>query len=58
MVGGGGMLFTLFNVDPGVAIIRSKRSKSDESPLKGDTPVLIKQGFMNPGLSHETLDCF
>ena len=23
-------------------------SKSDESPLKGDTPLLINQGFINP----------
>ena len=26
-------------------------SKSDESPLKGDTPLLINQGFINPGLT-------
>ena len=26
-------------------------AKSDESPPKGDTPLLIKQGFINPGLT-------
>ena len=26
-------------------------SKSDESPLKGDTTLLINQGFINPGLT-------
>ena len=39
-------------------------SKSDESPLKGDTPLLINQGFINPGLTltgqtkKETALCF
>ena len=43
------------NVDPGV--INPSRyyggvpSKSDESPLKGDTPLLINPGFTNPGFT-------
>ena len=43
------------NVDSGFVNRPSIRggvpSKSDEFPLKGDTPVLINQGFMNPGLT-------
>ena len=46
------------NVDPGLINPSHCKGdvpfKSDESPLKGDTPLLINQGFINPGL---TLSC-
>ena len=43
------------NVDPGLInlshYLGGVPSKSDESPLKGDTPLLINQGLFNPGLT-------
>ena len=45
---------TQYNVGPGL-ISQSHYSRGDESPLKGDTPLLINQGFMYPGLKLHTL---
>ena len=48
-------VFGFSNVDPGLINPSHYQggvpSKSDESPLKGDTPLLINQGFINPGLT-------